>query len=153
MARDTYEKIKDLSQTSPELLPLAPADLQVNTAILGAAQKGQQNKQLSWIWSFGISGKKNGTWMDEFNRVHWLRVKAQFEQWKEEEDSVHNEADWIPTYFHAKAERWKRWMKNAAQGQLAGHEAYASRQIHIWEEMSLSSRNALTPITSPSHKA
>ncbi|KAF8263350.1 hypothetical protein EI94DRAFT_1597819, partial [Lactarius quietus] len=112
------------------------------------------NKQLSWIWSFGISGKKNGTWMDEFNRVHWLHTKAQFERWKEEEDSVHNEADWIPTYFHAKAECWKRrWMKNAAQGQLAGHEAYASRQIHIWEEMSLSSRKALTPITSTSHKA
>ncbi|KAF8263349.1 hypothetical protein EI94DRAFT_1807364 [Lactarius quietus] len=41
MARDAYEKIKDPSQTSPELPPLTPADLQVNTAILGAAQKGQ----------------------------------------------------------------------------------------------------------------
>ncbi|KAF8266185.1 hypothetical protein EI94DRAFT_1586549, partial [Lactarius quietus] len=84
--------------------------------------------------------------------VHWLHAKAQFEQWKEEEDSVHNEY-WIPTYFHAKAECWKRWMKNAAQGQLAGHEAYASCQIHIWEETSLSLRKALTPITSTSHKA
>ncbi|KAF8271907.1 hypothetical protein EI94DRAFT_1697902 [Lactarius quietus] len=65
MVRDAYENIKNLSQTSPELTALAPTDLQVNTAILGAAQKGQQNKQLSWIWSFGISGKKDGTWMDE----------------------------------------------------------------------------------------
>ncbi|KAF8262715.1 hypothetical protein EI94DRAFT_1704552 [Lactarius quietus] len=58
MVRDAYENIKNLSQTSPELTALAPTNLQVNTAILGAAQKGQQNKQLSWIWSFGISGKK-----------------------------------------------------------------------------------------------
>ena len=49
MARDAYEKIKDISLTSPELPKLVPADLQVNTVILGAAQKGQQNKQLSWI--------------------------------------------------------------------------------------------------------
>jgi hypothetical protein len=65
MARDAYEKIKDISRTSLELPALAPADLQVNTAILGAEQRGQRNKQLSWIWSFGISGKKDGTWMDE----------------------------------------------------------------------------------------
>jgi hypothetical protein len=65
MARDAYEKIKDISITSPELPALIPADLHVKTAILGATQKGQWNKQLSWIWSFGISGKKDGTWIDE----------------------------------------------------------------------------------------
>jgi hypothetical protein len=65
MARDAYEKIKDISLKAPELPKLIPADLQVNTAILGAAQRGQRNKQLSWIWSFGISDKKDGTWMDE----------------------------------------------------------------------------------------
>ncbi|KAF8258051.1 hypothetical protein EI94DRAFT_1708367 [Lactarius quietus] len=108
MARDAYEKIKDMSQTSLELPALAPANLQVNTTILGAEQRGQRNKQLSWIWSFGISSKKDETWMDEFNRVHWLHAKAQFERWEEEEDSVHNEADWIPAYFHAQAECWKR---------------------------------------------
>ena len=37
-------------------------------------------------------------------RVHWLRSKAQFEQWMKEQDSIHNEAKWIPAYFHAKAE-------------------------------------------------
>ena len=80
--------------------------------------------------------------------MHLLCSKAQFEQWKEDKDSVNNEADWVPAYFHAKVECWNQWMTIAAQGKLAGHEAYASQQIHVWEEMSQSSRKALIPITS-----
>jgi hypothetical protein len=49
------------------------------------------------------------------NRVHWLRAKAQFERWKEEQDSIHNEAEWVPVYFHAKAKLWKDWMDLAVQ--------------------------------------
>ena len=80
-------------------------------------------------------------------RVHWLRAKAQFEHWLEEQDSIHNEAEWIPAYFHAKAETWRGLMKFAAQGSLKGHEAYASCQMHAWEELSQSSAHALSPIT------
>ena len=65
MARDAYYNIQDTSGSPPELPPLLTTDLRVNTAILGAAQVGQRNKQLSWIWSFGISNKQDGTWMDE----------------------------------------------------------------------------------------
>ena len=65
MARDAYGKIKDISSKYLKLPKLVPADLQINTAILGAAQKGQQNKQLSWIWSFGISDRSDATWTDE----------------------------------------------------------------------------------------
>jgi hypothetical protein len=79
-------------------------------------------------------------------RVHWLHAKAQFEQWMEEQDSIHNEADWIPAYFHSKAEAWKVLMDIAAQGVLKGHEAYASHQMYAWEELSRSSTNSLSPI-------
>ena len=83
------------------------------------------------------------------NRVHWLRAKAQFERWKEEQDSIHNEAVWVPAYFQTKADCWKGWMKCATQD---GHAAYASRQAHDWDELSKSSRKALIPITSASLK-
>jgi hypothetical protein len=86
------------------------------------------------------------------NRVHWLRAKAQFERWKEEQDSICNEAGWVPAYFHAKAECWKAWAVIAAEARLPGHESYASRQAHAWEELSRSSIRALTPITSTSLK-
>ncbi|KAH8999650.1 hypothetical protein EDB86DRAFT_3075718 [Lactarius hatsudake] len=152
VARDAYLKVQEASGSFPELPPLRLTDLRVSTAILGAAQVGQRNKQLPWIWSFGTSERQDGTWMDEFNRVHWLRAKAQFERWKEEQHSIYNEAIWIPAYFHSKAECWKAWMDMAAQALLPGHEAYASRQAHAWEELSKSSIKALIPITSASLK-
>ena len=82
------------------------------------------------------------------DHVHWLRAKAQFERWREEQDSIHNEAVWVPAYFHAKAELWSEWRNCAAWEELPGHAAYASHQAHAWEELSRSSTKELTPITS-----
>jgi hypothetical protein len=56
--------------------------------------------------------------------VHWLCSKAQFERWLEEQDSIHNEAQWIPAYFHSKAETWTVLITVAEQGILKGHAAY-----------------------------
>ena len=82
------------------------------------------------------------------NHVHWLRAKAQFQRWLEEQASIHNEAKWVPAYFNSKAEQWKALMTIAAQQSQHGHEAYASQQMHSWEELSRSTEKALTPITS-----
>ena len=71
MARDAYHKIQDTSRSFPELLPLLTTDLWVNTAILRAEQVRQQNWQLSWIWSFGISSKQDGMWMDECKHLYY----------------------------------------------------------------------------------
>lgn len=65
MARDAYLKILDLSRESSELPLLQLADLRVNTTILGAAEVGQRNQRLLWIWSFGTSTKQDETWMDD----------------------------------------------------------------------------------------
>ncbi|KAH9035584.1 hypothetical protein EDB84DRAFT_1269414 [Lactarius hengduanensis] len=76
MARDAYLKVQEASQEAsgdaPELPPLQRTDLRVSTAILGAAQVGQRNKQLSWIWSFGTSEKQDGTWTDECRSTYKL---------------------------------------------------------------------------------
>jgi hypothetical protein len=66
----------------------------------------------------------------------------------EEQDSIHNEAQWIPAYFHARAETWMKLMALSAQGSMKGHAAYASYQMHAWEELSRSAVKALSPITS-----
>ena len=150
MARDAYNKILDPSGESPALPLLQVIDLRVNTSIVNAMQVRQRNKQLSWIWSFGTSTNQDGTWLDDceclpipmygyalmdkiVDRVHWLRAKAQFEQWREEQDSIHNEAVWVPAYFHAKAELWSEWWNYAVQEQLLGHAAYALHQAYAWE--------------------
>ena len=84
--------------------------------------------------------------MHSVEKVHWLRAKAQFERWLEEQQSIHNEAEWIPSWFHAKAETWKVLMVTAEEASLRGHQAYASHQMHTWEELSQSSREALSSI-------
>ncbi|KAI9443671.1 hypothetical protein BJY52DRAFT_1102431, partial [Lactarius psammicola] len=79
------------------------------------------------------------------NRVHWLRAKAQFQRWMEEQASLHNEAEWVPAYFHAKAEQWKVLISKVAQRSQHGHKSYASQQMYLWEELSRSSEKALSP--------
>ncbi|KAF8262068.1 hypothetical protein EI94DRAFT_1603959 [Lactarius quietus] len=153
MARDAYVKLTDSSDMyseseGPSMLPLLKlADLRIHTIVLGGAATGQQNQQLSWIWSFGTSTRQEGAWMDDFNRVHWLRAKAQFERWKEEQDSIHNEAVWVPAYFHAQAELWRNRMMLSVQAGNPGHVAYAAHQAHAWDELFISSEKTLSPIT------
>jgi hypothetical protein len=65
MARDAFVKIKHAYEEGPELPKLRSEDLRVSTAILGAAQVGQRNTQLPWIWHFGEIDDEDGTWMDE----------------------------------------------------------------------------------------
>jgi hypothetical protein len=82
------------------------------------------------------------------NWVHWLQAKAQIDRWKEEQDSIHNEAVWVPSYFCAQAELWRSWMELAVKAVLPGHATYASCR----HELFISSTKALTPITSSSFK-
>ncbi|KAH8995501.1 hypothetical protein EDB86DRAFT_2829415 [Lactarius hatsudake] len=96
MARDAYIKVQQASDGSLELPPLHATDLRVKTTILGAAEVGQRNTQLPWIWSFGTSNVEGGAWFEEFSRVHWLHAKAQHERWKEEDKAIKNEAMWVP---------------------------------------------------------
>ncbi|KAI9439263.1 hypothetical protein H4582DRAFT_1813851, partial [Lactarius indigo] len=147
MAQDAYRKLHKAAPIPQDLPKLHSKDLHVATLVLGSQQVGQRNTQQSWIWGFGNTTEDDGTWMDDFERVHWLCARAQFEQWLEEQDSIHNEAKWIPAYFHSKAETWKKLMIIAAQGSLKGHQAYASYQMHAWEGLSRSSVKALTLIT------
>ncbi|KAI9430336.1 hypothetical protein H4582DRAFT_2063950 [Lactarius indigo] len=147
MARDAYRSLRQASMNLQDLPRLRAEDFHVATLVLGSEPIGQRNKQTSWIWGFGHTVEDDGTWMDDFERVHWLRARAQFERWLEEQHSIHNEAEWVPAYFHAKAKMWKKLMTIAAQDSLKGHQAYASYQMHAWEELSRSSVKALTPIT------
>jgi len=65
MARDAYNSILDPFGESPALPLLQVTDLRVNTSIINAAEVGQRNQQLPWIWSFGTSTNQDGTWLDD----------------------------------------------------------------------------------------
>ncbi|KAF8267469.1 hypothetical protein EI94DRAFT_1581054 [Lactarius quietus] len=147
MAHDAFWNIRQAHPDALELPMLTPQGLHVATLVLGSDKPGQCNTQQSWIWSFGQTSEDEGTWMDDFERVHWLRAKAQFERWLEEQQSIHDEAQWVPAYFHAKAEAWKKLMVFTVKGSLKGHAAYASYQMHMWEQLAQRSEKALSPIT------
>ncbi|KAN0140496.1 hypothetical protein V8E53_001705 [Lactarius tabidus] len=140
MARDAFRNICKGYPDGAELQQLYPKDLQVATLVLGSDEVGQRNTQRSWIWGFGKTANDKGTWMDDFERVHWLCAKAQFERWVEEQDSIHNEAKWVPAYFHTKAESWRKLMDWAIHESLKGHASYASYQMFAWEELSTSGK-------------
>ncbi|KAN0141115.1 hypothetical protein V8E53_000871 [Lactarius tabidus] len=143
----TFRNIHKGYPDGAELQQLYPKDLQVATLVLGSDEVGQRNTQQSWIWGFGKTANDKGTWMDDFERVHWLCAKAQFERWVEEQDSIHNEAKWVPAYFHTKAESWRKLMDWAIHESLKGHASYASYQMFTWEELSRSAAKSLTPIS------
>jgi hypothetical protein len=94
------------------------------------------------LWNFQIIIESS------VDRVHWLHAKSQFQRWMEEQASIHNEAEWVPAYFHAKAEQWKALMMVAAAQRQGGHEAYSSLQMNSWEGLFRSSKKALSAITS-----
>ncbi|KAF8258658.1 hypothetical protein EI94DRAFT_1707799 [Lactarius quietus] len=106
MARDAFWNIQQAHPDALELLTLTPQDLHVATLVLGSDKPGQRNTQQSWIWSFGQTSEDEGTWMDD----------SQFERWLEEQQSIHDEAQWVPAYFHAKAEAWKKLMVFTVKG-------------------------------------
>ncbi|KAH9031611.1 hypothetical protein EDB83DRAFT_2525751 [Lactarius deliciosus] len=84
MVRDACQELRQALPLAQDLPKLRSKDLRVATLILGSEQTGQRNKQQSWIWGFGHTIEDDGTWMDDFERVHWLRARAQFERWLEE---------------------------------------------------------------------
>jgi hypothetical protein len=65
MAREAYLQIQQAYSVGPEIPQLCLADLRIGTAILDPVEVRQHNTQLSWIWSFGKTVDKDGTWMDE----------------------------------------------------------------------------------------
>jgi len=65
MAQDAYQRVHPAYPDGPELPQLLPEDLHVATLVLGSEQTGQQNKQQSWIWSFGNVTADDGTWMND----------------------------------------------------------------------------------------
>ena len=65
MAREAYLRIQQAYSISPKLPQLHVADLRVGTTIINAAEVGQRNRQLPWIWTFGNSVDEHGTWMHE----------------------------------------------------------------------------------------
>lgn len=168
MAHNANMKIQPALPTGVDFLLLIPEDLHIATlACSWIWEKSQHNKHKSWILGFGKAvewwwdgGTVSGcmyvhhtailTWISA-EQVHWLHAQAQFEWSLEEQDRIHNEAQWIPAYFHTKSKMWKRLMVSTAKGSLKRHEVYCMHHIKCTHGMSFpwGSSKAHSSIMSP----
>ena len=67
-------------------------------------------------------------------RVNWLRSRAQNNRWAEELNLTKHEMQWTVRWYVQKAEKW-RARRDAAVTLSRGHQAYAEKQMAMWNEL------------------
>lgn len=72
-------------------------------------------------------------------RVNWLKAKARWQRWDEELNLVKHEMGWTVSWFQNKKDEWDRRYHQATK---PGHQAYAQRQVLLWERFELDAQNA-----------
>jgi hypothetical protein len=77
-------------------------------------------------------------------RVNWLRAKARYDRWNEEDRQVKYEMEWTITWY-----RWQKekWMKRSERAEMLntqgnGHVAYAEKQVSMWEKLEVEAQKA-----------
>ncbi|KDQ58824.1 hypothetical protein JAAARDRAFT_92566, partial [Jaapia argillacea MUCL 33604] len=115
---------------------LEKKDCWVNTRIIDDPKKQNvRNATLPWIWGMGSSEEegrhlKDCEWISIVLRVHWLRAKAMQDRWQEELTIVIHEMQWVPNFFHHKADEWKDRADDSTDS--PGHWCYAICQHNMW---------------------
>ncbi|KAH9959751.1 hypothetical protein BGW80DRAFT_1183207, partial [Lactifluus volemus] len=112
---------------------LSKKDVKSSTALLDPNKPGSSTLQLSWIWQVESNIDQGSTQaLQEFQRVHWLRARAQKQRWKEEVILVGYEMQWTVRFFIHKQEDWERRRTMANDNQATGPAAYAARKAAMW---------------------
>lgn len=80
-------------------------------------------------------------------RVNWLRAKARYTRWQEEENLVSHEMQWTINWFKHQEVTWQKRMDSLQQSGQAtsGLHCYAEKQRHLWSEFAVTSSNAFRP--------
>ncbi|KAF8814720.1 hypothetical protein BYT27DRAFT_7249761 [Phlegmacium glaucopus] len=72
-------------ETLDQFQVLQRADVSASTIILDPNHPGASSVRLSWIWKTAIDRMPQlAESLREFQRVHWLRARAQNNRWNEE---------------------------------------------------------------------
>ncbi|KAG1884252.1 hypothetical protein F4604DRAFT_1878716 [Suillus subluteus] len=131
--------------------PLLREQLKISTAVGDPNARGQRNKSLAWFWSVEVDlGGPDQYWNEEFYRVHWLRAKALWDQWKEEMTLVQLEMDWTCNYFSWRATQWGDRMWESLEKRLPGHACYSRRQSQMYSLLAQDAQAAFQDLQSVS---
>ena len=71
--------------------------------------------------------------IDLVTRVNWLRAKARSKRWEEEVLILQHEMVWTERWFEHQMQEWGKRMDAAKHESKMGHQAYAAKQVSIWE--------------------
>ena len=66
-------------------------------------------------------------------RVNWLRAKARFDRWVEEETLVKHEMRWTTIWFQKQVDLWVKRSKSEDPSLPIGHKSYAIKQEKLWK--------------------
>lgn len=144
------DKILDIYQ------PIREEDLKVSADIVEENRYDQKRDKLAWFWRIGVQSQADpGSWMEECGwlshvcdrdltfgpklvyQVNWLRTKARYDRFEEEVLLVKHEMGWTIRFFENEISRWTRRADKSMEDGLAGHAAYAEKQIAMWRNFAI----------------
>ncbi|KAI6100513.1 hypothetical protein F5141DRAFT_1204836 [Pisolithus sp. B1] len=128
----------DMAEKYQEILP---NDLAVSKEVTEENRFGQGTSKLAWFWM--MEGEQSqlslqgGGLMEEFYRINWLKARARRDRWKEEVSLVRHEMLWTCLWFEYHKDIWE---KRALQSTEPGKEAYAKKQMGLWNDFAKKAR-------------
>ncbi|KAI6163966.1 hypothetical protein EDD17DRAFT_1506860 [Pisolithus thermaeus] len=114
---------------------ILPDDLAVSKEVTEENRFGQGTSKLAWFWM--MEGEQSqlslqgGGLMEEFYRINWLKARARRDRWKEEVSLVRHEMLWTCLWFEYHKDMWE---KRAPESTEPGKEAYAKKQMGLWND-------------------
>ncbi|KAI6122146.1 hypothetical protein EDD16DRAFT_1477725 [Pisolithus croceorrhizus] len=120
---------------------ILPNDLAVSKEVTEENRFGQGTSKLAWFWM--MDGEQSqlslqgGGLMEEFYRINWLKARARTDRWKEEVSLVRHEMLWTCLWFEYHKDMWE---KRALQSTEPGKEAYAKKQMGLWNDFAKKAR-------------
>ncbi|KAI6131227.1 hypothetical protein EV401DRAFT_1884110 [Pisolithus croceorrhizus] len=128
----------DMAEKYQEILP---DDLAVSKEVTEENRFGQGTSKLAWFWM--MEGEQSqlslqgGGLMEEFYRINWLKARARRDRWKEEVSLVRHEMLWTCLWFEYHKDMWE---KRALESTEPGKEAYAKKQMGLWNDFAKKAR-------------
>ncbi|KAI6106030.1 hypothetical protein EV401DRAFT_1873676 [Pisolithus croceorrhizus] len=127
-------------QASPEVLnqylELQKSHLTTSTAAFTQGAHDHHASQLPWFWTIDIPRDTSlKSWLTEFYRIHWLCSKAGKDHWKEEEELLTSEFQWVINYFRHHLKCWHKKYSDHTAANTCGAACYAARQWTIYDQL------------------
>ncbi|KAJ6556907.1 hypothetical protein B0H10DRAFT_1847369, partial [Mycena sp. CBHHK59/15] len=129
--------------TGEKWKPITKTDLNMQGDMIEANCTGQQAHTLTWFWH--LEDIPASDEIQQIYRVNWLRAKARVDRWKEEGKFVVNEMVWTVNSFKYRCNQWKLWVEAAKLEEEDGLQAYAEKQVDLWESFAVHGKEMTPP--------